>query len=359
MTLRPFSVAFAVLLSIASFLACACVLTAQTTPASAPNANIVQAPAQTLLGQGWGVDHVGVAVRDLAQAQHDYEKLGFKVGKGGHIPGGVSNAIVSFQKNSHLELLSVSGSTPIKPGMASMIAAFLKKHEGAVFLGVEVSSAKATADYLKARTFEVDGPQPGSYMKEGETTLLPPMWYSVSPADEPVAGTKGMILPIFFIEYVPSERREKRRAAGEMDQPNTAIGIHAVWFAVHDLEGQLSTLHDAGLESGEASEAKFLGAHGRDVKAGQGVLLLLEASDKNGVLAKYLSDHTNWIDGWPHDEGIIGVSIEVADLGKARQLAESGTGRKLETYKGSYGASFLLPAEVTHGVWMEMFQVEH
>jgi hypothetical protein len=53
------------------------------------------------------------------------------------------------------------------------------------------------------------------------------------------------------------------------------------------------------------------------VKAGQGVLLLLESSDKNGLLTKYLSDH---------DEGIIGLSIEVADLGKARQLAESRCG---------------------------------
>jgi len=118
-------------------------LSAQTTPASAQNANNVQTPAQTLLGQGWGVDHVGVAVRDLAQTQHDYEQLGFKVGKGGHFPGGVSNAIVSFQKNSHLELLSVSGGPSIKQGMASMIADFLKKHEGAVFLGIDVSSAKA------------------------------------------------------------------------------------------------------------------------------------------------------------------------------------------------------------------------
>jgi hypothetical protein len=67
--------------------------------------------------------------------------------------------------------------------------------------------------------------------------------------------------------------------------------------------------------------------------------LLLESSDKNVALTKYLSDH---------DEGIIGLSVEVADLGKARQLAESGTGRKLETYKGFYGTSFLLPPGVTH-----------
>jgi hypothetical protein len=79
--------------------------------------------------------------------------------------------------------------------------------------------------------------------------------------------------------------------------------------------------------------------------------LLLESSNRAGLLRKFLSDH---------DEGIIGLSLEVADLGKARQLAESGTGRKLETYKGFYGTSFLLPPEVTHGMWMEMYQsAEH
>jgi Glyoxalase-like domain len=335
-------------------------LFAQSIPASSPNASNAQTPAQTLLGQGWGVDHVGIGVRNLTQAQHDYEQLGFKVvGKVGHFPGGVSNAIVPFQKNSHLELLSVSESTSIKTGNAAMIADFLKKHDGAMFLGIDVSSAKAAADYLTARNFDVHGPMPGSTLKEGENTLLPPMWYSVLPTDEPAADKKGIILPIFFVEYVSAERREKRRAAGEMDHPNTAMGIHAVWFAVHDTEAQLSTLRDAGLESGELREMKSFGAHGREVKAGQGVLLLLESSDKNGVLSRYLSDHTNWIDGWPHDEGIIGLSIEVSDLRKARQLAESGTGRKLETYKGFYGTSFLLPPEVTHGVWMEMFEVDY
>jgi hypothetical protein len=295
----------------------------------------------------------------MAQAQHDYEQLGFKVTKGGNFPGGVFDSHVFLQNNTDLELLSVSGSTPIKQGHAAEIADFLKEHEGAMFLGINVSSAKAAADYLKARNFDATGPIPGSVMKEGETTPPPPMWYIVHSLHAPAVGKKGYTLYFFLIEYVTTERREKPRDEGLIDQPNTAMGIHAVWFAVHDTEAQLRTLRDAGLESGESREAKFLGAHGREVKAGQGVLLLLEPSDKHGVLAKYLSDHTNWIDQWGHDEGIIGLSIEVADLGKAHRLAESGTGKKLETYKGFYGTSFLLPPEVTHGMWMEMFQVEH
>jgi hypothetical protein len=326
-------------------------LPAQTTPTPAPNPNNVQTPAQTLLGQGWGVDHVGVGVRDLAQAQHDYEQLGFKVGKGGHFPGGLSNSAVSLQNNSYLELLSVSGSTPVTQSDVSETADFVKKHEGAMFLGINTSSAKAAADCLKARNFDVNGPDPGSIMKEGETTLPPPMWYTVATADRPAADKKGIAIPIFWIEYVSTERREKRRAEGLTDHPNTAMGIHAVWFAVYDAEAQLRTLRDAGLEAGESREMKSFGAHGQEVKAGQGVLLLLESSDKNGLLTKFLSDH---------DEDIIGLSIEVADLSKALRLAESGTGRKLETYKGFYGTSFLLPPAVTHGIWMEIFEpTEH
>jgi len=333
-------------------------VSAQTTPASAPNTNNVQTPVQTVLGQGWGVDHVGVAVRDLAQAEHDYEKLGFKVTGRKHLPDGVLDSHAYLQKNSYLELVSTNGSTSIKPGTnASVIAEFTKKGERAMFLGINVSSAAAAADYLTAHGFEVTRPFPGSSMEEGETTLPPPMWYSVAPNDMP-ALKKGVILPVFFIEYVSAEWREKRRAAGDMNHPNTAMGIHAVWFAVHDTEAQLGALRVAGFESGEAREMKSLGAHGWEVKAGQGVLLLLQPSDNNGVISKYLSDQTNWIDGY--DEGVIGVSIEVADLSKARQLAESGTGRKLETYNGFYGKSFLLPPEVTHGVWIEMSQpAEH
>jgi hypothetical protein len=129
------------------------------------------------------------------------------------------------------------------------------------------------------------------------------------------------------------------------------MGIHSVWFAVHNVRAQSRTLHTAGFRAGASREVKSIGGQGQELAAGQGVLVLLGSSDNRNLLTKYLSDH---------DEGIIGLSIEVADLGEARRLAGSGTGRKLETYQGFYGTSFLLPPEVTHGVWIEMYQAaEH
>ena len=298
-----------------------------------------------LLGQGWGVDHVGVGVRDLAKAQRDYEQLGFKVSQGGHFPGGVFNSIINFENRTYLELLSVKEAQNTE-GYAAEIADFVKKHEGAVFLGLNVSSAKVAASYLKTQNFDVEGPDPGSRTKEGETKP-PPQWYLLSTADKPAPNKLGISVPIFFIEYLSKDRYDRARKEGRMEHPNTAIGIHAVWFAVHDLKSHLRTLHDAGFEADESRDVQLLGAHGRELKAGSGAMILLESSDKSSVLQKYLSDH---------DEGIIALSVEVSDLSKARTIAESVTGSKIDIYKGTYGQSFLLSPDVTHGVWLEMSQ---
>jgi catechol 2,3-dioxygenase-like lactoylglutathione lyase family enzyme len=302
-----------------------------------------------LLGQGWGVDHVGVGVGDLTKAQRDYEQLGFKVSEGGHFPAGLLNSIIDFENKTYLELLSVKqaqGNTTSQ-GDADGIAEFVKKHEGAMFLGMNVSSAKAAASYLKTQNFDVEDPSPGSLMKEGETKPPPLQWYSVSTADKPAPNNLGFSVPIFLIEYLSSDWDDKARKEGRTKHPNTAIGIHAVWFAVHDLGLQLRTLRDAGFEADESRDLQLLGAHGRELKAGSGAMILLESSDKSSVLQKYLSDH---------DEGFIAVSVEVSDLSRAQRMVESVTGSKIAIYKGTYGQSFLLSPHVTHGVWLEMFQ---
>jgi hypothetical protein len=55
----------------------------------------------------------------------------------------------------------------------------------------------------------------------------------------------------------------------------------------------------------------------------------------------------------------MGVSIEVASLETARALLEKNTKRELVSYAGAYGNSILIPAELAHGVWIEMFQTAH
>lgn len=129
--------------------------------------------------------------------------------------------------------------------------------------------------------------------------------------------------------------------------PNTATAIRAVWFAVHDVNAQLRTLRDAGFNGDMSRDVQLLGTDGRELKAGAGTMVLLGPSTKSGLVKKYLSNH---------DEGIIGLSIEVTNLGKARRFAEEASGKKIKIYKGAYGQSFLLSPNLTHGVSVEMFQ---
>ncbi|MDH4270413.1 MAG: VOC family protein [Candidatus Aminicenantes bacterium] len=311
-------------------------------------------PGNPLLGRGLGVDHVGIAVRDLEKTINDCEPvLGFKCIRQLPKPTGVVSSVIYFENTSYLELLSAAKqpSGAKLSGRAQNHADFAEKHEGAIFLGLATSSAKGAADYLKAHNFEAFLSGEESVRKEGETKPPPPPWYFVAISHEPSGNKQAFPLAIFLIEYVSPGRltwlaslREKEMLA----HPNTARRIHSVWFAVRDLDASLRNIQNAGLEPGEMREAKFLGASGRDVWAGQGRLLLLRSSDDNGALNKFLSNH---------DDGeIIGVSIEVSDLNKARSWVEDHSGQKVEAYEGFYSRSILIPPDLTHKMWMEFFQ---
>jgi catechol 2,3-dioxygenase-like lactoylglutathione lyase family enzyme len=307
----------------------------------------VREPAHPLLGPGQGtgqgVDHVGIAVRDFKKTRDDYERvLGFKVKENPPQPNGWLQYVIWFENATYLEFQPIAA----LPWIARMFdytdgyADFAEKYEGAVFLGLATSSAKYAADHLKARNFQ-------AYLVEED-----PAFNYVHISHEPSGEEQTFPLAIFLIEYVFDPGRPARLAArleqGMMTHPNTARRLYSVWFALRDMEASLKNIQDAGFEPGETREAKFLGAKGREVKAGNGYMLLLQSIDKNGVLAKFLSDH--------HDGEIIGVSVEVSDVEKARSLIESRSGQKLEPYDGFYGRSILIPPDMAHGVWLEMFQ---
>jgi hypothetical protein len=124
------------------------------------------------------------------------------------------------------------------------------------------------------------------------------------------------------------------------------LGIHAVWFAVNDSHAELRSLSEAGFsESGRT--AKLFDVQGPEVRAGNGVLALLDSGDKRREPARYLVNH---------EEGIIAISVQVSDLQASKDSVESALHTKLKTYKGSFGDSFLIPASYAHGLWIEMFE---
>jgi hypothetical protein len=259
--------------------------------------------------------------------------LGFSVIRGGSFPGGIRNSAVLFGTN-YLELLSVD---PWQAAANKTLAEFLEQREGAHALALNASSAQQTADFLRARNFDVTGPKSSSFVPEGSKEVQAALWQTVG-ITKPVLPSE----PIFFIQYAPREARSKRP-----DHRNTAMDMHSVWITVKDLELATKGYEAIGLRPGRKLQMPQLAAKGREISAGQGAILLFQTNNTKGPLTSYVAQQ---------GEGIIGMSIEVRDLQVARSLLRASTKQELNPYRGLHGKSILVAPVFTHGVWIELFQ---
>jgi methylmalonyl-CoA/ethylmalonyl-CoA epimerase len=103
------------------------------------------------------VDHLGIAVKDLAEAVRAYEALGFAVESTHEVPTEKVRAAFLPVGESHLELLE-----PTDP--SSVIARFLEKRSGLHHLCVLVEDIDAALAELKARGVPLldETPRPGA-----------------------------------------------------------------------------------------------------------------------------------------------------------------------------------------------------
>ncbi len=292
------------------------------------------AESATPFVSGARLDHVGVAVRNLERTRADYATLGFHVLPGGHFPGGASNAIIELEDHFYLELITAPDDAK---GADATIIQFAKAHEGAMYFGMSVASAKHTADGLKARNFDVEGPTPGSVMSERDKTPPAPQWYSVDPADKPAADKRAIALPMFFIQYLPAPN-EHRKRPGKSRQSNCVVGVRAIWIGVHDLAGALAAMPEQGFGT-PGRAVSFDGLEGRATRAGTGDLDLVKTLGQPGD---------------QDDFRILGVTLIVSDLEQARAAIEKTTRMRLPIYQGAYGRSLTLPAVLTHGLQVEL-----
>ncbi len=114
----------------------------------------------------FGLDHVGIAVRDLDAAAIAYRRLGFNLTpRGTHtlpppVPGaarprvGTGNHCIMLGRG-YVELIGV-----IDPGYKGRLRAVLDRQEGAHLVAFDVPDAKAAAADLAARGLPVDPPHP-------------------------------------------------------------------------------------------------------------------------------------------------------------------------------------------------------
>jgi catechol 2,3-dioxygenase-like lactoylglutathione lyase family enzyme len=306
----------------------------------------VRQDPNSLFGGELGMDHVGVGVRHLDEAQRAYtETLGFGAPQAGRLPNGLKNVVFYFADGTYLELM-----TPWDKEKADWLASFLEKTEGANFVLLSVYDIEETRAFLSKRGFAL-GASGGGRVDNGpevHTDAEEPFWHTAFFNPSPLPGGR-----VGFIAY-RKDRREKKlaeisrtRLARRSPHPNSAKRMQAVWMVVKDLEAARKAYEAVGMRVGRTFDDPRLGAKGVELHAGQGSILLLQPSDSNGKAAAFLARR---------GESIAGLSIEVISLEKATSYLAQKTGQSLAQYSGVFGQSILVGPELTHDVFLELYQ---
>ncbi|MBI5544667.1 MAG: VOC family protein [Deltaproteobacteria bacterium] len=313
--------------------------------AVAPAQALVKHEPDTLLGGELGLDHIGVAVRDLELAQRVYgETLGFGAPQAGTLPNGLKNVNYYFADGGYIELMTFWDKEK-----ADWLAAVLEKTEGANFVLLSVFDIEETRAFLEKRSFAMGTTMPGRIDKPGAPAGTEALWSTLFfKPPLPLPGGR-----VGFIAYRRDQREKsleqiaRTRLAKRSPHANTAKRMQAIWMLVRDLEAARKAYGEAGLPERRQYDDPRLGAKVQELSAGQGTILLVQPTDPKGQAARFLERR---------GECLAGVSIEVLSLEKSHELLRKRTGQELPRYDGPYGKSFLLPPELTFDLWMEMYE---
>jgi len=168
----------------------------------------------------FGLDHVVIAVADLAKAVEDYRALGFTVVIGGRHPGRTShNALVCFEDGSYLELIAWQ-----EPGPAERWYDEHAKHgDGLMDFALVPEDVSLAVREAKGRGLALEGPLDGGRARPDGRQVK---WQT---------GRQGTFdLPFLCGDVTP---RSLRVPEGEARaHANGVTGISRVTVAVHDPE---------------------------------------------------------------------------------------------------------------------------
>jgi hypothetical protein len=100
---------------------------------------------------------------------------------------------------------------------------------------------------------------------------------------------------------------------------------------------------------GRAIEVPELAADGREIAAGSGLLLLLapKAAHHSGAVDDFLASR---------GEGLMGVTIEVADIARVRGYLKAHAAGVLHARHES-ADDMLIPGADAHGLWLRLNEV--
>ncbi len=237
-----------------------------------------------------GLDHIPIAVRDLARAADDYRALGFALKPGRPHDNGIQNQHVKFTDGTELELITAPEA---RDELTTTYRRHLEKGDGPAFLAFFAPQRASADDQLHA-------------------VPLPPYVF--------LAGRNTS----------PTDRPEHFAHA------NTAQSFVRVWLAADDVSRERRVLEAGGATFADTDAFVPERVHATVARLQEGDVVLLKGARQ--IVA-----------GRP----IVGATLRVGSLDKAREILDRGQPRPLPVVTSADGRSVFLPPSRTHGLWLE------
>jgi hypothetical protein len=296
--------------------------------------------AEPMPAAGAKLDHILLWGRTIDQATAIMTvKLGFQV-KPGRDPSGVANRYIRLADASFIEMLGITRPNPEMDPGSQADQASLRGGAGARSFGIHSSALEAARAVLQQSDFGVtpvfaaaaDDP-------DGGGPTAPRRWRLFAFDPQPLSSST------FLIDYAPprSDAASVSDLSSAREHPNSARALSAIWLLSADADKDRRQLARMGFADARPVHLTQIAAHGFCVKIGPSSLLALQP-DGPGVADDALKSS---------GPQILGVSIAVADLGRAQRLVERGYEQALTRYSGLLGDSFLAPTRDDLGMLVE------
>lgn len=254
------------------------------------------------------LDHVPIAVADLAAARTTFERLGFRVKPGRLHDNGLENVHIKLRDGAALELVTAHRAGD---ALAREYLDFLERGDGPAFLALAGGPVDALVGRLRAA--------------EAEPAITRGRAFDWLTLEGP--GAVGFL---FFIDY----RRAPVDLPEHLDHPNGAVGLGSVWLAGDGGDAAARLLAELGLAA-EPAKSPLDGSEARAVELGRGRVHLLPLT--------------------PAARPIVGVTVVVESFERVLSSV-AAAGLRAEERANERGRSLLFDPSVAHGVYLELLE---
>lgn len=221
----------------------------------------------------FSLDHVVIAVSDLAAATGDYRKLGFTVVEGGEHPGrGSHNALVVFADGAYFELIAFQRPDPEFRWWRVLQAA----GPGFVDFALLPNAIEADVEAAQLRGLDIETPVPGGRATPQGDHLA---WK--------MARSPKSDVPFLCGDITPRKLRVPEGAVRE--HANGAVGVSALTIAVRNLrESADRTAALLGVQARGSQTVPGLGLDLAIFEIGATRLVLAAATESGGPIHRHL-----------------------------------------------------------------------